>query len=79
MNCKHCGGPIEVRNPRGDCDHLYWPDLLTDQALIANGFFPRDPILQKAVDLKSEVDSIGNPELSTTMDAIMKLLNETKP
>lgn len=79
MNCKHCGGLIAIRNPRGDCDHLYWPDMLTDQALIANGFLPRDPILQKAVDLKSEVDSVGNPELSATMDAIMKLLNEATP
>ena len=35
--CKHCGGPIEIRNPRGDCDHLYWPDMLTDEAKRANG------------------------------------------
>lgn len=36
--CKHCGGPIEIRNPRGDCDHLYWPDMLTDEAKRANGY-----------------------------------------
>lgn len=36
--CKHCGDPIAIRNPAGDCDHLYWPDLLTDEAKIANGF-----------------------------------------
>ena len=36
--CKHCGGAIEVRNPTGNCDHLYWPDMLTDEAKRANGF-----------------------------------------
>jgi hypothetical protein len=36
--CKHCGGEIAVRNPTGKCDHLYWPDLLTDEAKLANGF-----------------------------------------
>lgn len=36
--CKHCGGLVGIRNPRGDCDHLYWPDTLTDEAKRANGF-----------------------------------------
>ncbi len=36
--CKHCGGDIAIRNPRGDCDHLYWPDMLTDEAKQANGY-----------------------------------------
>lgn len=36
--CKHCGGLIEIRNPTGKCDHLYWPDMLTDEARKANGF-----------------------------------------
>ncbi len=36
MKCKHCGGLISVRNPRGDCDHLYWPDNLTAEAKAAN-------------------------------------------
>lgn len=35
--CKHCGGPIAIRNPTGNCDHLYFPDLLTDEAKRANG------------------------------------------
>jgi hypothetical protein len=38
--CQHCGGPIEIRNPSGFCDHLYWPDMLTDEAKRANGFRP---------------------------------------
>lgn len=37
-NCKHCGGEIAKRNPTGHCDHLYWPDNLTDEAKRANGF-----------------------------------------
>lgn len=36
--CSHCGGIIAIRNPTGNCDHLYWPDMLTDEAKIANGF-----------------------------------------
>lgn len=24
--CPHCGGDIEIRNPTGTCDHLYYPD-----------------------------------------------------
>lgn len=24
--CKHCGGDIRIRNPKGYCDHLYYPD-----------------------------------------------------
>lgn len=36
--CKHCGGLIAIRNPTGRCDHLYWPDNLTDDAKRANGF-----------------------------------------
>ena len=30
--CPNCHGPVAVRNPTGDCDHLYWPDLLTPEA-----------------------------------------------
>jgi len=35
--CKHCGGSIEIRNPTGKCDHLYWPAYLTNEAKKANG------------------------------------------
>lgn len=24
--CNHCHQPIEIRNPSGYCDHLYYPD-----------------------------------------------------
>lgn len=24
--CIHCGGDIRIRNPMGDCDHLYYPE-----------------------------------------------------
>jgi len=24
--CKYCGGDIEIRNPTGKCDHLYYPE-----------------------------------------------------
>ncbi len=38
--CRHCGEPIAVRNPTGRCDHLFWPDNLTREALAANGLAP---------------------------------------
>jgi hypothetical protein len=24
--CLHCGGDLSIRNPTGECDHLYYPD-----------------------------------------------------
>jgi hypothetical protein len=30
--CPNCGGEIAIRNPTGNCDHLYWPDYLTPEA-----------------------------------------------
>jgi len=24
--CKHCGGDLSIRNPKGYCDHLYYPE-----------------------------------------------------
>jgi hypothetical protein len=24
--CQHCGEDVEIRNPSGFCDHLYYPD-----------------------------------------------------
>lgn len=26
--CKYCNGPIKIRNPTGNCDHLYYPELV---------------------------------------------------
>lgn len=26
MLCKHCGGDLEIRNPKGNCDHLKYPE-----------------------------------------------------
>ena len=30
--CIYCGGPKSVRNPTGNCDHLYWPDMIPGAA-----------------------------------------------
>lgn len=38
--CAYCGQPTALRNPSGTCDHLYWPDMLTDEAKRANGYTP---------------------------------------
>ena len=26
--CKYCGELIEIRNPTGNCDHLFYPELV---------------------------------------------------
>lgn len=44
--CPNCGGAIDVRNPSGECDHLYYPEnmihqqltIYTDGACHGNGF-----------------------------------------
>lgn len=36
--CRYCGGEVARRNLTGNCDHLYWPDMVTTQAKIANRF-----------------------------------------
>lgn len=38
--CKHCGEPVAYRNPTGKCDHLYFPDNLTEEAKRDNGLGP---------------------------------------
>lgn len=45
--CAHCGGMVAIRNPRGDCDHLYWPDLLTEEAKRANGYSKRERFVKE--------------------------------
>ena len=30
--CPNCGGNVKVRNPTLTCDHLCWPDYLTNDA-----------------------------------------------
>ena len=61
--CAFCGGPKSLRNPSGACDHLYWPDLLTEEAKRANGLVPvqTDDLIerqQKAIDLL--LDALDN-------------------
>lgn len=34
--CPDCGSPIAIRNPTGNCDHLYYPDYKPHTASVAN-------------------------------------------
>lgn len=44
--CKWCGGLKSQRQPMGEhCDHLYWPDNLTDAAKRANGYVQRPTLI----------------------------------
>lgn len=52
--CKHCGGPKGIRNPTGSCDHLYWPELLTEEAKTANGFHKRVRVIEDWVSPSSK-------------------------
>lgn len=54
--CKHCGGKSSVRNPTGTCDHLCWPDGLTDEARLANGFVPEPAMrLHEALRILADI------------------------
>ena len=35
-HCWHCGAEKNIRNPTGTCDHLYWPEYLTEEAKLDN-------------------------------------------
>lgn len=52
--CKHCGGKVDVRNPTGTCDHLCWPDNLTDEAKLANGYKPTPTIAWMKENVSTE-------------------------
>ena len=53
QTCKHCGGEIQARNPTGQCDHLYWPDMLTDEAKLANGY---KQVIREVVEWERNLD-----------------------
>jgi hypothetical protein len=36
--CLFCKGQKSIRNPTGKCDHLYFPENLTEEARVANGY-----------------------------------------
>ena len=57
--CKWCGGLKDIRNPMGEhCDHLYWPDNLTDEAKRANGYVP----IQLRAWTKAELKAMNETE-----------------
>lgn len=59
--CKHCGGDRATRNPTGSCDHLYWPDNLTDEAKRANGLVPvLKTVWVEPVDVKTVDETLAN-------------------
>ena len=35
--CPHCKGDIRIRNPKGYCDHLYWPNNCETCQALENG------------------------------------------
>ena len=61
--CPHCEGDIEIRNPTGSCDHLYYPDACR-VCRIREG---RKRIALEIVMLKQR---LGDLELYKTMHAM---------
>ena len=55
--CKHCGGSKETRNPTGKCDHLRWPENLTDEAKRANGLMTSDGPITKKRGPKNRIEA----------------------
>ena len=35
--CEHCGGSVKIRNPKGFCDHLYYPDNISNIKEVMHG------------------------------------------
>lgn len=62
--CAHCGGEIAVRNPTGNCDHIFFPDNLTDEAKRANGYAPKLTIAWMKEDVSKEemIEFLSNPK-----------------
>ena len=56
--CKHCNGLIDIRNPSSECDHLFWPDMLTEDAKLANGY---RPVIERRIVWKLKSESEINP------------------
>jgi hypothetical protein len=55
-DCKHCGGPIEIANPTGKCNHIYWPDNLTDEAKEANGYIKKTIVVWEKKMTPNDLD-----------------------
>lgn len=70
--CAHCGGSKDMRNPSGHCDHLYWPDYLTDEAKRANGYVP----VQYMAWTKAALEALDGTEDD---DSIVKTIIEVNP
>jgi hypothetical protein len=45
--CKHCNGELKVRNPKGFCDHLYYPENCFTCGELMNPKQTREEILEE--------------------------------
>lgn len=59
--CAHCRGLKRQRNPTGECDHLYWPDNLTDEAKRANGYEPKTVTIWETLDDENQAVTVWRP------------------
>jgi hypothetical protein len=76
-NCKHCGAPVELRNPTGTCDHLCWPENLTDEAKRANGLLVRSAgmTFEEAEKLAAEFAAQNSIADEQTIERLAGLLH----
>ena len=61
--CDHCGGDIEVRNPKGYCDHLFYPDScgVCKGDLNPTPSEAKDKALRRAREALESIASAANP------------------
>lgn len=52
--CKYCGTPIKIRNPTGNCDHLYYPELVNKSFLEDTKSAPIKPS-KHIIDMEGEL------------------------
>lgn len=66
--CKHCQGDLKIRNPKGFCDHLYYPDYCQ----ICQNTMTKD----KTEDWEERFDNIFN---SAGLDHVDSFGDEMSP
>ena len=80
--CKYCGGDIEIRNPMGNCDHLYYPDNV-NKSLIINQHKDEELIweIKDTILSNINIDNFGNiVSINTDIlsQVILKLIHQVQ-
>lgn len=84
--CRHCGGDTAIRNPKGICDHLYYPENCATCAAEVGARKLRvvlDMTLKEARELSNclgmgEGEGADTPFTNVVMALLEERINETE-